>query len=118
MRDLKIFPAASPEGPPATEPIGIVSQRIGWDPLSRQIHSWAFSADGGHGEAVWSREDDAWVARSTSVHPDGRLTSSMNIYTYDGKDECTWQSFQTYAGGDLAPPITMTMVRTTGSSSR
>jgi len=118
VRDLKIFPPDSPEGPPATEPIGIVSQRIGWDPLSKQIHSWAFSADGGHGEAAWSREDDAWVARSTSVHPDGRLTSSMNIYTYDGKDECTWQSFQTHAGGDLAPPITMTMVRTTGSSSR
>ena len=118
VRELKIFPPESPEGPPATEPIGIVSQRIGWDPLSKQIHSWAFSADGGHAEAVWTREDDSWVARSTSVHPDGRLTSSMNIYTYDGNDECTWQSFQTHAGDDLAPPITMTMVRTTGSSSQ
>jgi len=118
VRDLKIFPPVAPEGTPATEPIAIVSQRIGWDPLSKQIHSWAFSADGGHGEAVWTKEDDSWVARSTSVHPDGHLTSSMNIYTHDGKDECTWQSFQTHAGGDLATPITMTMVRTTGSSSR
>jgi uncharacterized protein (TIGR02246 family) len=118
VRDLKIFPLAGPEGQPALEPMGIVSQRIGWDPLSKQIHSWAFSADGGHGEAVWTQEDNSWVARSTSVHPDGRLTSSMNIYTYDGKDECTWQSFPTHAGGDLVAPITMTMVRTTGSSSR
>jgi len=118
VRDLKIFPPVSPEGTPATEPVGIVSQRIGWDPLSKQIHSWAFSADGGHGEAVWTQEDGSWVARSTSVHPDGRLTSSMNIYTYDGRDECTWQSFQTHAGGDLVAPITMTMVRTPGSSSQ
>ena len=118
VRELKIFPPESPEGTPATEPIGIVAQRIGWDPLSKQIHSWAFSADGGHAEAVWTKEDDSWVARSTSVHPDGRLTSSMNIYTFDGNDECTWQSFQTHAGDDLAPPITMTMVRTAGSSSQ
>ncbi|MEI7862797.1 MAG: nuclear transport factor 2 family protein [Planctomycetota bacterium] len=118
VRDLKNFPPVSSEGTPATEPVGIVSQRIGWDPLSKQIHSWAFSADGGHGEAVWTKEDDSWVARSTSVHPDGRLTSSMNIYTFDGNDECTWQSFQTHAGDDLAPPITMTMVRTAGSSSQ
>lgn len=118
VRDLKIFPTARPEGPPATEPVGIVSQRIGWDPLSKQIHSWAFSADGGHGEAVWTEENDSWVARSTTVHPDGQLTSSMNVYTFDGKDECTWQSFQTNAGADLAPPITMTMVRTTGSSAQ
>ena len=124
VRDLKILPHPGPVSPPgaegqgAQETVGIVSQRIGWDPLSKQIHSWAFSADGGHGEAVWTREGDSWVARSTSVHPDGHLTSSMNIYTYDGQNECTWQSFQTHAGGELAAPITMTMVRKTGSPSR
>ena len=28
-----------------------VSQRIGWDPLSRRLHSWSFSTDGSHSEA-------------------------------------------------------------------
>ena len=28
-----------------------ITQRIGWDPLSRQLRSWSFSSDGGHARA-------------------------------------------------------------------
>lgn len=112
LRDMKITPAAT-DGAEPPAPLH-VTQRIGWDPLSRQIRSWVFSADGGHGEAFWSHDGNSWVARTTAVLPDGSQTASLNVYTYDGKDRCTWQSFHTHAGGEHLPPVNMTMIRKPG----
>jgi uncharacterized protein (TIGR02246 family) len=116
LRDMKITPAAR-DGSEQATPLH-VTQRIGWDPLSRQIRSWVFSADGGHGEAFWNRDGSSWVARTTAVLPDGSQTASLNVYTYDGKDRCTWQSFHTHAGGEHLPPVNMTMVRKPGSPAK
>jgi hypothetical protein len=88
-----------------------ITQRIGWDPLSRQIVSWSFGSDGSHGEATWSRDDGTWVARTMSVLPDGTQTSSLNIYSYDGTNRCTWRSVPTHVGGEHAPHVSMTMIR-------
>lgn len=113
LRDMKITPAGSAANPDAAMHI---TQRIGWDPLSKSIHSWVFSSDGGHGEAAWSRKDGSWVAQTTAVLPDGSQTSSLNIYTYDGKDRCAWRSLPTHVGGEHMPQIDMTMVRKPGSA--
>jgi len=110
IRDMKITP------PGATADAGIqVTQRIGWDPLSKSIRSWVFSSDGGHGEAVWSRDDGSWVARTTAVLPDGSQTSSLNIYSYDGKDKCVWRSLPTHVGGEHMPQVKITLVRKPGT---
>ena len=95
-----------------------ITQRIGWDPLSRQIRSWMFAADGAHGEGTWTRDGDAWLARTTSVMPDGSQMSALNIYVYDGADRCTWRSFHTHVGGAQLPPVNMTMIRKPGSPSK
>ena len=107
LRDMKI----SKNGGPATH----ITQRIGWDPLARQIHSWMFAADGAHGEGFWTRDGDAWIARTASVMPDGSQMSALNIYVYDGLDRCTWRSFHTHVGSDHLPPVNMTMIRKPGS---
>jgi hypothetical protein len=73
-----------------------------------------FSSDGGHGEAVWSRDGDSWVARTTGVLPDGSRTSSLNIYTYDGKDRFAWRSLPTHVGGEHTPPLNLQMIRKGG----
>lgn len=112
LRDMKITPPAA-SGAEPTAPMH-VTQRIGWDPLLRQIRSWVFSGDGGHGEAFWSRDGGSWLARTTAVLPDGSQTASLNVYTYDGKDRCTWQSIHTHAGSEHAPPVNMTMIRKPG----
>lgn len=105
LRDVHIHPRDDSAG-------GIhISQRIGWDPLSRRIRSWVFSSDGGHGEATWSRDGDTWVARTMSVQPDGSQSATINIYAYDGSDRCTWRSLPTHIGGEHTPPLTMTMTR-------
>jgi len=119
LRDMKITPAVAPAsgGAEPASPMH-VTQRIGWDPLTRQIRSWVFSADGGHGEAFWSRDGGSWLARTTAVLPDGSQTASLNVYTYDGRERCTWQSFHTHAGGEHLPPVNMTMIRKPGRATK
>ena len=113
IRDMKIADAAAPSADDAGDglPAMHITQRIGWDPLSRQIVSWAFGSDGSHGEATWTRDDNTWVARTMAVLPDGTQTSSLNIYVYDGANRCTWRSVPTHVGGEHAPHVTMTMIR-------
>ena len=110
LRDMKI----TPPGVAADAAIQ-VTQRIGWDPLSKSIRSWVFSSDGGHGEAAWSRDDGSWVARTTAVLPDGSQTSSLNIYTYDGKDKCLWRSLPTHVGGEHMPQVKIMLIRKPGT---
>ncbi|MFM8734650.1 MAG: nuclear transport factor 2 family protein [Pirellulales bacterium] len=112
LRDMTITPAGA-----AADAAIHVTQRIGWDPLSRAIRSWVFSSDGGHGEAIWSRDDGSWVARTTAVLPDGSQTSSLNIYSYDGKDRCAWRSVPTHVGGEHMPQVNLTLVRKPGTGS-
>ncbi len=96
----------SPDAPPLQ-----ITQRIGWDPLSKTIRSWVFGSDGSHGEAEWSRDGRSWVAQARAVLPDGSQTTSLNIYTYDGKDRCAWRSLPTHVGAEHVPPVNMTMIR-------
>jgi len=108
LRDLRISAPAGADGQRATMEI---SQRIGWDPLTREIHSWAFGSDGSHGESSWTRDGGSWIARTASVRPDGRQNSTLNIYTFDGKDRCTWRSLPTHVGGEHTPAMSVTMIR-------
>jgi uncharacterized protein (TIGR02246 family) len=110
LRDMKITPPGA-----AADAVIHVTQRIGWDPLSKGIRSWVFSSDGGHGEAAWSRDEGSWVARTTAVLPDGTQTSSLNIYSYDGKDRCVWRSLPTHVGGEHMPQVNMTLIRKPGT---
>jgi len=112
-RDLTMGPAAGASGPTMT-----ISQRIGWEPLSRSIRSWAFGSDGSHAEGTWHRDGGSWIAHVTTVRPDGSQVGSINIYTYDGKDRCVWRSIPTHVGADHAQPMSATLVRKPGSASR
>ncbi len=65
------------------------SQRIGWDPLTKKLKSWAFDSDGGHSEATWIKDGDSWLAQSTGVLADGRQISGTTLITFDGKSSFT-----------------------------
>jgi hypothetical protein len=78
-----------------------VSQRIGWDPLTRQIKSWVFDSDGGHGEAFWTRDGNRWIIKSTGVLPDGRLATATNILTRTGTNTARWSSTERTLGGEV-----------------
>ncbi len=56
-----------------------VLERIGWDPATRQVMSWVFDSEGGHGTGLWSRNGNEWVIKSTGVMPDGRIATATHI---------------------------------------
>ena len=72
------------------KPVMTVSQRIGWDPLARQIRSWEFDSEGGFGEGRWSRDGDRWVIKHTGVRPEGTPASSTNIMLRERPDLVRW----------------------------
>lgn len=81
------------------------TQRIGWDPRSNQLRSWTFDSAGGFGEALWSRDGNRWIAKTTGVTRGGQVTSATNILTQVSKDMATFQSRDRVAGGVSAPDI-------------
>jgi len=88
-----------------------VHQRIGWDPTVRRIRSWSFASDGSRGEATWFRDADSWVALLTTVLPDGRQSTSVNIYSYDGKERCVWRTLPEGLNSDPGLPTRATWIR-------
>jgi uncharacterized protein (TIGR02246 family) len=58
-----------------------LSQRIGWDPASRQIKSWTFDSEGGFAESFWNQEGESWLIKTTGVLRDGQLASATHLLT-------------------------------------
>jgi uncharacterized protein (TIGR02246 family) len=88
-----------------------LTQRIGWDPLTKQIKSWLFDSEGGYGESFWTRDGDLWRVKATAVRRDGTTASMTNIYTPTGKDSYTWQTTDRVVGGEVLPPMEIKVVR-------
>jgi uncharacterized protein (TIGR02246 family) len=78
-------------------------QIVGWDPVSKQIHSWVFDSDGGFGEGKWTRKGDRWLIQQTGTLPDGGKSSAVNIIKQIDNDSFTWQTVQRSVNGDLVP---------------
>lgn len=81
------------------------SQRIGWDPLGKTIRSWAFDSEGGFREAVWSREGNQWIVKSTGVTNDGKPASATSYLTRLHKHRLTWESRDRVVGGEKMPDV-------------
>ena len=88
------------------------TQRIGWDPVAKQIRSWVFDSDGGFSEGSWSRLGDQWMIRSHGVHHDGRPVTATMMITRLGPGALRWSAFDRTRGGDLIPEVDeFTLVR-------
>jgi uncharacterized protein (TIGR02246 family) len=88
-----------------------VSQRIGWDPLTKHVRSWVFDSEGGFGQSVWTRDGDDWIIRSTGVRPDGTTGSATNTLIRSGNDGYVWRSTDRVVADDLQPPVEVKVVR-------
>jgi uncharacterized protein (TIGR02246 family) len=86
-------------------------QRIGWDPVARQIRSWTFDSEGGFAEGLWTRVDDGWVVKMTGVRADGATASATTSYRPAGRDRFVWSSVDRVVGGETEPNVTVTIVR-------
>jgi uncharacterized protein (TIGR02246 family) len=88
-----------------------VSQRIGWDPVNKRIHSWVFDSEGGFGESEWTRDRDNWIIKATGVRPDGSTASATNFLTPAGKDAYIWRSTDRIVGKDRERSSEVKVVR-------
>jgi uncharacterized protein (TIGR02246 family) len=81
------------------------TQRIGWDPLGKQIRSWVFDSQGGYSQGDWTPEGNRWIAKMNGVTRDGKPASSTNITTRLSKDRMSWQSRDRVIGGERMPDV-------------
>lgn len=88
-----------------------VSQRIGWDPIAKQIRSWVFDSEGGFGESLWIPLGETWVIKATGVRPDGTAASSTNSLVPAGKDAYVWRSRDRIVGDEIGEPVEIKVVR-------
>jgi ketosteroid isomerase-like protein len=89
----------------------MVTQRIGWDPVARQLRSWIFDSNGGFGEGVWAREGDHWVINSKSTLPDGKQATGTTINSQAGENGFLWQSVDYMVDGQKMPDLRVKLVR-------
>ena len=81
------------------------TQRIGWDPLAKKLHSWVFDSEGGTAEGVWTRNGNQWIIKMSGVTHDGETASSTNVITMKTKDRMTWQSRDRVVGDETKPNV-------------
>jgi uncharacterized protein (TIGR02246 family) len=88
-----------------------VTQRIGWDPLAKQIRSWVFDSEGGYGESLWTRDGNDWIIKATGVRPDGTRASATNLLVRTGTDGYVWRSTDRIVADERQPPMEVKVVR-------
>jgi uncharacterized protein (TIGR02246 family) len=88
------------------------TQRIGWDPLTRQIKTWTFDNDGGYGEGYWHRDGDRWLVKLNGVSADGRAGSMTQVHRRLSDHRRTWCAVERVLGGEPLDDIEeITVVR-------
>jgi len=86
-------------------------QRIGWDPVRRQIRSWVFDSSGGYVEGVWKRNGNQWLVTSSGFNAQGETASGVAVYTVIDAERITWQYRSLVVGNELREdikPVVMT----------
>jgi uncharacterized protein (TIGR02246 family) len=81
------------------------TQRIGWDPATKKLHSWLFDSEGGYAEGVWTRNGNQWIVKMTGTRRDGSVASATNVTTRVTKDRTTWESRDRLVGDEVLPNI-------------
>ena len=90
-----------------------VSQRIGWDALTRHFKSWEFDSEGGHFECTWNRDGKRWIIKQTGVDSNGQMASATRILMPAGPDRIQWSARDQIVGGQSVPDMeNLVIVRT------
>ena len=87
------------------------TQRIGRDPLTKQIKAWVFDSEGGYAESLWSNVDGAWVIKAKGVRSDGKVVTVTNQLTPLGKDRMIFESVDRRVGEERMPDVSVIVVR-------
>lgn len=85
--------------------------RVGADP--RGLRSWHFDSDGGHGQALWSRDGHRWILTFRGTTQTGSAAAARNVLSRHSHDEIVWRSTDRVVDGVArpdTPPLKLTRV--------
>ncbi|MBI5761848.1 MAG: SgcJ/EcaC family oxidoreductase [Planctomycetales bacterium] len=88
-----------------------ISQRIGWDSLTKRFKAWVFDTEGGYGESSWTPTETGWLIKATSVRSDGSTASATNHIEPTGSDRYVFRSVDRVVGNEVLPPVEVHVVR-------
>lgn len=88
-----------------------ISQRIGWDPLTKRFKAWMFDEHGSHGESYWTPTESGWLIKATSVRNDGSIASATNSIEPTSLDRYVFRSVDRIVGNEVLPPVEVQVVR-------
>ena len=80
-------------------------QRIGWDPVKREIRSWMFDAQGGFVEGSWKRNGDQWLVTSQGYNADAETAAGVAVYTVHDAERITWQYRSLVIGNEFQDEV-------------
>ncbi len=80
-------------------------QIIGWDPIAKQIRSWAFDSNGGYSEGKWKQKGKSWIVQQTGVLSDGGKTTATHIFTPVDDDSFTFKAIDRTVDGEMQPNV-------------
>lgn len=87
------------------------TQRIGWDPLTKQIKAWVFDSEGGQAETSWTPVDGSWVIKGKGVRFDGTVVSYTSQLTQLTKERLKLETLDRIVGDERMPAVVMFAVR-------
>jgi len=87
------------------------TQRIGRDPLSKQIKAWVFDSEGGYAESLWADAEDGWIMKAQGVRADGKVVTVTNRLIPLGKDRFRFESADRMVGDEQMPNLSVVVVR-------
>jgi uncharacterized protein (TIGR02246 family) len=80
-------------------------QVLGIDPATGSIKAWTFGGDGDLGEAVWTRTEKGWSAKTTGVTSEGEKVTGTTMITPHNEDSFTWQTTKRTVDGEDQPDV-------------
>lgn len=104
------------DGRALTEMAGVESTsstyRIGWDAVRKSPISWAFDAEGGHNQSIWTKTDSGWLLRSTGFTADGEIiTATREIEPDESGQSFLWLTRDHVLDGVAMPDNSTQVVR-------
>jgi uncharacterized protein (TIGR02246 family) len=86
-------------------PVSGGTQWIGWDAVEKQIRSWTFYSGGGFGGAIWTKEGNNWVLKTSAQTAAGNHVTATNIITKIDDDHMSWQLTKLTVDGKTLPDL-------------
>lgn len=87
------------------------TQRIGWDPVTGQLRSWTFDADGGFSVGEWDVVAEGWTVKAEATMPDGTTGSATMTIAPKDADHFVVRATDRIVAGVKEPDFEVTISR-------